>query len=147
MKNCKILVIHGPNLNLLGKREPEIYGNINFDSLNELIRKKAEEKGFEVEILQSNWEGQIVDWIQNLGDRVDFIIINPGAFTHYSYAIRDAISSIKTPVIEVHISNIYSREEFRHKSVIAPVALGQISGLGIYGYLAAIDVIDYLIKI
>lgn len=146
MARCKILVIHGPNLNLLGRREPNIYGEVNFEELNRLIQEKAKEKDFEVTILQSNWEGQIVDWIQDIGSESDFIIINAGALTHYSYAIRDAISAIKKPTIEVHISNIYSREEFRHKSVIAPVSLGQISGLGIYSYLLALEYIDYILK-
>ncbi len=146
MARCKILVIHGPNLNLLGIREPNIYGEVNFEELNRLIQEKAKEKDFEVTILQSNWEGQIVDWIQDIGAKSDFIIINAGALTHYSYAIRDAISAIKKPTIEVHISNIYSREEFRHRSVIAPISLGQISGLGIYSYLLALEYIDYILK-
>lgn len=146
MARCKILVIHGPNLNLLGIREPNIYGEIGFEELNRLIYEKAKEKDFDVTILQSNWEGQIVDWIQDIGAKSDYIIINAGAFTHYSYAIRDAISAIKKPTIEVHISNIYAREEFRHKSVIAPVSLGQISGFGIYSYLLALDYIDYILK-
>jgi 3-dehydroquinate dehydratase-2 len=144
MEKCKILLIHGPNLNLLGIREPQIYGDIDFKTLNDIITKKAEEKGFEITILQSNWEGQIIDWIQDLGSKMDFIIINAGALTHYSYAIRDAISAIKKPTIEVHLSNIYAREDFRHKSVIAPVCIGQISGFGIYSYLLALDYISYI---
>lgn len=146
MERCKILIIHGPNLNLLGKREPDIYGKIDFEELNKLIEKKAKEKNFKVQIFQSNWEGQIIDWIQQLGPQMDFIIINAGAFTHYSYAIRDALSAVKTPTIEVHISNIYAREEFRHRSVIAPVVIGQISGFGVYSYLLALDYIEYILS-
>lgn len=142
---CRILVIHGPNLNMLGIREPHIYGDFSFELMNKLIEDKAKEKDFEIEIYQSNWEGQIVDWIQQKGPKVDYIIINAGALTHYSYAIRDALSAVKTPTIEVHISNIYAREEFRHKSVIAPIAIGQISGFGIYSYLLALDYIDYVL--
>lgn len=145
MERCRVLVIHGPNLNMLGMREPNIYGNITFDQLNKLIEEKAKEKNFKIQIFQSNWEGQIVDWIQQFGPQVDFIIINAGALTHYSYAIRDALSAVKTPTIEVHISNIYAREEFRHKSVIAPVVIGQISGFGIYSYLLALDYIEYIL--
>uniref|UniRef100_A0A7C3MK10 3-dehydroquinate dehydratase n=1 Tax=Dictyoglomus thermophilum TaxID=14 RepID=A0A7C3MK10_DICTH len=144
MEKCKILLIHGPNLNLLGIREPHIYGDLDFKTLNNIIIKKAQEKGFEITILQSNWEGQIIDWIQDLGSKVDFIIINAGALTHYSYAIRDAITAVKKPTIEVHLSNIYSREDFRHKSVIAPVCIGQISGFGIYSYFLALDYISYI---
>lgn len=145
MERCKILVIHGPNLNLLGKREPDIYGKIDFEELNKLIEQKAKEKNFKVQIFQSNWEGQIIDWIQQIGPQMDFIIINAGALTHYSYAIRDALSAVKTPAIEVHISNIYAREEFRHISVIAPVVIGQISGFGVYSYLLALDYIEYIL--
>jgi len=144
MEKCKILLIHGPNLNLLGIREPHIYGDLDFKTLNNIIIKKTQEKGFEITILQSNWEGQIIDWIQDLGSKVDFIIINAGALTHYSYAIRDAITAVKKPTIEVHLSNIYSREDFRHKSVIAPVCIGQISGFGIYSYFLALDYISYI---
>lgn len=146
MERCKILVIHGPNLNLLGKREPNIYGSIDFEELNKLIEQKAVEKNFKIQIFQSNCEGQIIDWIQQIGPQMDFIIINAGALTHYSYAIRDALSAVKTPTIEVHISNIYAREEFRHRSVIAPVSIGQISGFGIYSYLLALDYIEYILS-
>ncbi|MGB9857287.1 MAG: type II 3-dehydroquinate dehydratase [Dictyoglomaceae bacterium] len=137
----KVLVLHGPNLNLLGIREPNIYGKIDFQILNNLILQKAKEKEIEVEIKQSNFEGQLIDWIQEYRDWADAIIINPGALTHYSYSLRDALSSFGKPVIEVHISNIYRREEFRHHSVIAPICLGQISGFGINSYLLALEAV------
>ncbi|PMQ02226.1 MAG: type II 3-dehydroquinate dehydratase [Dictyoglomus sp. NZ13-RE01] len=137
----KVLILHGPNLNLLGIREPNIYGNVSFQKLNELITEKAKEKNIEVRILQSNWEGQLIDWIQEYREWADAIVINPGALTHYSYSLRDALASFEKPVIEVHLSNIYKREEFRHHSVIAPIALGQISGFGINSYLLALEAI------
>jgi 3-dehydroquinate dehydratase-2 len=132
----KILVIHGPNLNLLGKRETGVYGPVALDELNRRIESLAGELGLGVEILQSNSEGAIVDAIQ--GNTYDLLIINPAAFTHTSIAIRDAIAAVAKPAIEVHISNIYKREEFRHTSYIAGVAEGQISGLGVEGYLLAV---------
>lgn len=135
----KILVIHGPNLNLLGKREPEIYGNITLDEINQRLKKLAKEKQVELEIIQTNYEGKIVDEIGKTD--ANAIIINPGAFTHTSIAIRDAIIARDIPTIEVHISNIYKREEFRHKSLIAGVCIGQISGLGLQSYLLALQAI------
>ncbi|MCS7202251.1 MAG: type II 3-dehydroquinate dehydratase [Dictyoglomus sp.] len=138
----KVLVLNGPNLNLLGIREPRIYGNIDFQSLNNLILEKAREKNIEVEIKQSNFEGQLIDWIQEYREWADAIIINPGALTHYSYSLRDALLDFGKPVIEVHISNIYKREEFRRHSVIADVSLGQISGFGIYSYILALEAIS-----
>ncbi|WP_058485247.1 type II 3-dehydroquinate dehydratase [Defluviitalea phaphyphila] len=132
----KILVINGPNINFLGIREKGIYGEISYKTLNELITKEASNIGFEVEIFQSNYEGDLIDKLQQAYfEKVDGIIINPGAYTHYSYAIRDAIASINIPTIEVHLSNIHKREEFRHKSVTAPVCVGQIAGFGIYSYI------------
>ncbi|AWB10656.1 3-dehydroquinate dehydratase [Thermodesulfobium acidiphilum] len=143
----KILVINGPNLNMLGTREPNIYGNITLHSLEELILNFAKELEIKVDFFQSNHEGDIIDKIHRTYDAYNAFIINPGAFTHYSYAIRDAIASINIPVIEVHLSNIHAREEFRKSSVIAPVCLGQISGLGELSYLTAIVAIDkYLQK-
>lgn len=133
----KVLVIHGPNLNLLGKREPEVYGNVTLDEINQSITELAQEKQVELETIQSNHEGEIVDELQKTD--ADVIIINPGAFTHTSIAIRDAISARGIPTIEVHISNIYKREEFRHKSLIAPVCVGQISGFGAISYLLALQ--------
>lgn len=137
----KVLVLHGPNLNLLGVREQKVYGNIDFQTLNNLILTKAREREIEVEIKQSNFEGQLIDWIQEYRNWADAIIINPGALTHYSYALRDALLDFGKPVIEVHISNIYKREEFRHHSVVAEVSLGQISGFGINSYILALEAI------
>lgn len=132
----KILIIHGPNLNFLGIREKIVYGETSFEALNNLLIKKGMSMGFKVEVFQSNFEGAIIDCLQKAYfDNVDGIIINPGAFTHYSYALRDAISSINIPTVEVHISNIYKREDFRHKSVTAASCIGQISGFGINSYL------------
>jgi 3-dehydroquinate dehydratase-2 len=135
----KILVVNGPNLNLLGKREPEIYGNQTLDKLNETLKKLAADLGYELKIFQSNSEGAIIDFIQKEAPDAKGLIINPGAFTHYSYAIRDAVDSVKVETIEVHLSNIYAREEFRHESVIAPVCRGQLSGFGFYGYAMALS--------
>lgn len=135
-----LLVINGPNLNFLGIREKGIYGNQDYNHLLKLIEDKAKEVGITIEVFQSNGEGEIIDRLQQAYfDQVDGVIINPGAFTHYSYAIRDALATIRVPKIEVHISNIHQREEFRHHSVTAPVCNGQIAGLGLQGYLLAID--------
>jgi len=134
----KILVIQGANLNLLGEREPEIYGADTFESVNNEIISTGKLLDFECEIFQSNHEGEIIDAIQNARRVFSGIIINPGAFTHYSYAIRDAISAVNIPCVEVHISNIYAREDFRHKSVIAPVCVGQIAGFGKTSYILAL---------
>lgn len=139
----RILVLHGPNLNLLGTREPEIYGSTTLDDINEMIAERAAEGGIETAFYQSNHEGDLVDAIQQANHKFDFIIFNAAAFTHYSIAIRDAIAAIDVPVIEVHISNIHQREEFRHTSVLAPVAMGQICGLGVESYLAALEAIIY----
>uniref|UniRef100_A0A7C5Z906 3-dehydroquinate dehydratase n=1 Tax=Caldicellulosiruptor owensensis TaxID=55205 RepID=A0A7C5Z906_9FIRM len=135
----KVLVINGPNLNLLGIREKNIYGSVSYEDVLKSISQKAQELGFEVEFFQSNHEGSIIDKIHSAYyEKVDAIIINPGAYTHYSYAIHDAIKAINIPTIEVHISNIHAREEFRHKSVIAPACTGQISGFGIKSYIIAL---------
>ena len=139
----RILVLHGPNLNLLGTREPEIYGSPTLDDIHEMIAERAAEAGIETAFYQSNHEGDLVDAIQQANHKFDFIIFNAAAFTHYSIAIRDAIAAIDVPVIEVHISNIHQREEFRHTSVLAPVAMGQICGLGVESYLAALEAIIY----
>ena len=133
----KVLVVNGPNLNLLGDREVGIYGTLTLEDINKKISAKAKSAGAEVEFFQSNHEGEIVDMIQAAS--ADAIIINPGAYTHYSIAIRDAIASIAIPVIEIHLSNIYAREDFRATSVIAPVAVGQISGFGPESYYLAMD--------
>lgn len=134
----KILVIHGPNLNLLGEREPGIYGNTNIETLNSNIIERAKEQGLECEIFQSNHEGAIIDKLHSARLQFDGVIINAGAYTHYSYAIRDAISAIKIPCVEVHISNVFARDEFRSKSVIAPVCKGSISGFGLNSYYLAV---------
>lgn len=126
----KILVIHGPNLDLLGKREPQIYGKTTLKEIDSQLNKLAKLNKVKLDIFQSNHEGEIVDLIGKSKNKYDVIIINPAAYTHTSVAIRDAISACGLPVIEVHLSNIYSREEFRHISLIAPVAKGQISGFG-----------------
>ena len=135
----KILVIHGPNLNLLGKREKEIYGDKTLDEINALLQQQAKELGVEIMGFQSNSEGTLIDFIQAESPTADGIIINPGALTHYGLSLRDALGDTNLPVIEVHLSNIYAREEFRQKSVIAPIAKGQISGLGWRGYIAALQ--------
>lgn len=143
----KILVIHGPNLNILEKRDSSIYGGKSLEEINKLIEDKAKELGFEVDIFQSNYEGSIVEKIHTSMDlQYDGIIINPAAFTHYSIAIRDAIEILDIPVIEVHLSNISGREDFRSKSVIAPVCSGQITGLGVNSYLVAMEALKLLNK-
>ena len=134
----KILVINGPNLNLLGTREPEIYGKLTLADIETALKKSAAELKVEVSFFQSNHEGEIVDEIGKAKDKFNGIIINPAAYTHTSVAIRDAIAAVNLPAIEVHISNIYSREEFRHNSFMTPVCVGQIAGMGLDGYLFAL---------
>ncbi len=138
-EKMKIMVLNGPNLNMLGVREVGVYGSKSYADLEALIENYASEKGIEATVLQSNSEGEIIDFIHHALGNYDGIIINPGAYTHYSYAIRDALASVNLPAIEVHISNVYKREEFRHKSVTAPACTGQIAGLGFRGYLLAMD--------
>jgi 3-dehydroquinate dehydratase-2 len=143
----KILVIHGPNLNLLGKREPEIYGRTTLDEINSTLKKEAETLGIEVEFFQSNSEGEIVTRIQEATGKFDGLVINPAAYTHTSVAIRDAIVSTDIPTVEVHISNVYKREEFRRKSFISGVVVGVISGFGVDSYLLGLrGLINYLKK-
>ena len=136
-----ILVLHGPNLNLLGMREPEIYGRATLANINDRLSRRAMEENLTIDFLQSNHEGVLVDAIQAARGTTDYIILNAAAFTHYSIALRDAISAAEVPVIEVHLSNIHKRENFRHTSVIAPVVLGQICGLGAESYMAALEAI------
>ncbi|MFW6029711.1 MAG: type II 3-dehydroquinate dehydratase [Halanaerobiales bacterium] len=142
----KIAVVHGPNLNMLGTREPEVYGMMNLEQLNKSLKEKAKDLYIELDIFQSNHEGELIDFIQKGINVYKGIVINPAALTHYSIALRDALAAVKLPVVEVHISNVYQREEFRHHSVIAPVAVGQICGLGTDGYLYALEAILKIIK-
>lgn len=135
----KILVIHGPNLNLLGQREPDVYGKVTIDDINSDLKKIAKSKKVALEIVQSNHEGEIVELIGRSGGRFGAILINPAAYTHTSVAIRDAISSVKVPTVEVHLSNIYAREEFRHTSLISAVAKGQICGFGKMSYVLGLE--------
>ncbi|MBC7186066.1 MAG: type II 3-dehydroquinate dehydratase [Calditrichaeota bacterium] len=135
----KVLVLHGPNLNLLGEREPHIYGTMTLRALNALIRNHARLLGVRVKIAQSNHEGRLIDLIHRRRKWADGILINPGALTHYSYALRDALGAVALPVVEVHLSDIYAREEFRRVSVIAPVCVAQIAGLGPDGYLRGLE--------
>ncbi len=135
----RILVINGPNLNLLGEREPGIYGNDTYQTLCSKVIDKADSLGIKCEVFQSNHEGAIIDKLHAARSAFDGVVLNAGAYTHYSYAIRDAIAAIKIPVIEVHISNVFARDEFRKNSVIAPVCKGSISGFGLASYFLAID--------
>ncbi|MBQ5398336.1 MAG: type II 3-dehydroquinate dehydratase [Ruminococcus sp.] len=141
----KLLVLLGPNLNMVGVREKGIYGTETSDSINEQITSFAKEQGFEAEIFQSNHEGALIDKIHSAKDKFDGVVINAGALTHYSYALRDAIACVDIPFVEVHMSNIHAREEFRHTSVIAPVCRGQIAGFGKLSYNLAIIALKEMI--
>lgn len=140
----KVLVLHGPNLNLLGIRETDIYGPLTLEQIDERIKDRAESIGVHVEIHQSNSEAELVDAVQEARNWADAVVINPGAYTHYSIALRDAISAVEVPTVEVHLSNIYGREEFRRESVIAPACAGQISGFGVASYLLGVEAAKYL---
>lgn len=142
----EILVLHGPNLNLLGTREPAIYGQLTLAEINRRLHERAKAAGVELTCLQSNEEGTLVTQIQEAEGRFCGIILNAAAFTHYSVALRDVIAAISVPVIEVHLSNVQQREEFRHHSVIAPVCWGQIAGFGVYSYLAALEIALWKLK-
>ena len=144
--NNKIIIINGPNLNLLGEREQSEYGSTTFDELKEKCLNKSKDLGLDIEFAQSNIEGEIVNLIQDSRNKFDGIIINAAAFTHTSVAIRDALSIFKKPIIELHISNIYKREEFRHKSLISDIVTGGIFGLGSDGYILAIISIQKILK-
>lgn len=138
---AKVLVLHGPNLNLLGKREKQVYGQTSLTEINRRLISMGREWGLDVECFQSNIEGELINQIHGAESRFDYIIFNPGAYTHYSYALRDAITSVDVPVIEVHLSNIHAREAFRHTSVTAPVCRGQIVGFGPLSYELALSAV------
>jgi len=135
----KILFLNGPNLNLLGQREPEVYGRTTLADIETMVRKRATKLKAEVEFRQSNLEGELVDWIQQAKGNFDVIVLNAAAYTHTSVALRDAIAAVAIPTIEIHLSNVHSREEFRHKSLIAPVCRGQILGFGANSYVLAVE--------
>ena len=141
-----ILIINGPNLNLLGKREPGVYGNDSLEEIQREILEKAKQMNIEVAFFQSNHEGSIIDALHEAMDSYDGVVLNAGAYTHYSYAIRDAIAAIKIPVVEIHLSNIHAREEFRHTSVIAPVCAGSIAGFGKKSYILGLRAVAWTIS-
>ena len=135
----KILVLHGPNLNALGRRQPEIYGHTTLAQIDDALRERATAAGATLLAFQSNHEGALIDFLQAEGWDADGVIVNPGALTHYGLALRDALASLSAPIVEIHLSNVYRREAFRHTSVVAPIATGQIAGLGWRGYLLALE--------
>ena len=141
----KLLILNGPNLNLMGEREPGVYGNESLDDINRQIEQKGKELGFECHFFQSNWEGAVIDQIHEARKEYAGIILNAGALTHYSCAVRDAIAAIHIPVVEVHCSNVHAREEFRHTSVISPVCAGSIVGFGKNSYLLALNAFEMLL--
>ena len=142
----RLLVIHGPNLNLLGKREPQIYGKLTLDEINKRIERTAKEEGVSVEVFQSNYEGELVTRIQDAMGVFDAIVINPGAYTHTSVAIRDAVVAVGIPTVEIHLSNIYKREDFRTKSMLKDVVEGQITGFGVDSYVLGIKAAVGILK-
>ncbi|MEO1145484.1 MAG: type II 3-dehydroquinate dehydratase [Cyanobacteria bacterium J06638_22] len=141
-----VLVLHGPNLNLLGRREPETYGSVTLDSINDKLDSIAASLNVELSIFQENSEGALVDHIHAAFDAKDGLLINPGAYTHTSVAIRDAIAGVSLPTVEVHLSNVYKREPFRHNSYIAPVAIGQISGFGWHSYILGLQALAHHLR-
>jgi 3-dehydroquinate dehydratase-2 len=141
-----IALVNGPNLNLLGKREPSLYGEVTWDEVRAECEKRASEEGMGLEFFQSNHEGAIVDFLQGLIGRAEGLVINPGALTHYGYSLRDALACLEIPVIEVHVTNIYGREEWRARSVVSPVVKGVITGLGARGYILALEALLDIIR-
>jgi 3-dehydroquinate dehydratase-2 len=141
-----ILVVHGPNLNLLGRREPQTYGRTSLEEINAMLRQCAQQAGHDIDIVQSNHEGELVDWIQQRGLAADVLIVNPAAYTHTSIAIRDAVLAVGIPLIEVHLSNIYRREPFRRQSYLSDIAVGQVAGFGPYSYRLALEAACYLLR-
>lgn len=146
MSGLKILVLHGPNLNMLGSREPEIYGNLTLDQINSALQEAGSERQVKIDCFQSNHEGILIDHIQDVAQEYEGILINPAALTHYSYALRDALVASKLPLVEVHMSNIYARENFRRHSVIAPIAGCVICGLGPDSYILGLEALIKLIE-
>ena len=135
----KTLFLNGPNLNLLGQREPEIYGHLSLADIEAAVRARAKKLGVEVEFRQSNMEGELINWVQGAKGRFDVIVLNAAAYTHTSVALRDAIAAVGVPTIEIHLSNVHAREKFRHRSMIAPVCCGQITGFGLNSYVLAVE--------
>lgn len=142
MSGIRIMVVNGPNLNLLGEREEEVYGKASWAEVEEMLRTRAGEMGCELEFRQSNHEGEIIDWVQEARSGYAGLIINPGALTHYSYALQDALRALSVPVVEVHLTNIYAREEWRARSVVSPAVSGVISGFGPRSYWLAVEAVQ-----